>query len=128
MVDYQTVLTQYLNNPVNNLIFKTEICFFTLKQTHEQLLNFKDKCKLVSLPNNTFLYASDYSSIDPFIPIEDATHIYYESSVVDPYTLTIPLMLKIDEDSFSIYLVDGWQNFPFKFNDLGIDQSFLYHL
>mgnify|MGYP003592633512 CR=1 FL=1 len=124
---YKKVLEEYLQNTFNLQSFLIHFHFVTAYSTDESSdISFPIQKRLLALGDNEFLYGDDEDAIS-FSALPDATHIYYDTTAMDDVN-TLPLMLKVEGDVFSVYLEDGWVKFTYPLSFTGINQSSVYHL
>lgn len=124
--NYDVVLRNYLKNVFNRQIFLTHFHFVTQCTDDKQDVKFPFERRLIALDKNEFLYGNQEDTVS-FHALEDATHIYYDTSGEDS-VLTLPLMLKINDDIFSVFLEEGWVEFSYPLSRTGINIDSLYHL
>ena len=123
---YDTVLRSHLENEFKRQAFLTHFHFVTQYDLEKVDIKFPVEKRLICLGEQEFLYGDEEETLS-FIALPDATHIYYDTSSMED-VLTLPLMLKIDGDIFSVYLEDGWVQFTYPLSTTGININSLYHL
>ena len=123
---YDVVLRNYLKNPFNKQVFLAHLHFATQCTEDKQTITFPFERRLIALDKTKFLYGNQDDTLS-FCPLQDATHIYYDTSGEDS-VLTLPLMLKISGDVFSVFLEEGWVEFSYPLSKTGINIDTLYHL
>lgn len=123
---YDVVLRNYLKNPFNRQAFLAHFHFVTQYTDDKHVVTFPFERRLIALDKNDFLYGDQDDTIS-FCSLQDASHIYYDASGEDS-VLTLPLMLKINGDTFSVFLEEGWVEFSYPLSKTGINVDTLYHL
>ena len=123
---YDELLREYLTNPFNAQVFNAHLHFVTGCTEDKQSIIFPFERRLIALDNKDFLYGDQESNIS-FVALPDATHIYYDTSGEES-VLTLPLMLQISGDTFSVFLNEGWVKFSYPLSRTGINVESLYHL
>lgn len=125
---YDDVLKEYLQGPYNTAVFNSHLSIVTmqLEDTVEEEIVFPLIRRLIVVAENHFIYG-DLKHCLEFSSVEDATHIYYDTSATNN-VITIPLMLKISSDSFSVYCQDGWVEYNYPISKTIINFEALYRL
>lgn len=123
---YVSILQAQLSTPLTRQAFLTHFHFVTQYELEKVEIKFPIEKRLIALGDNIFLYGDEEESLT-FTALPDATHIYYDTSSIED-VLTLPLMLKIDGDIFSVFLEEGWVQFSYPLSSTGIIVDSLYHL
>lgn len=123
---YDEILQSHLKNDFKRQAFLTHFHFVTQYDLEQAEIKFPIEKRLICLGDREFLYGDEEDTLS-FLALPDATHIYYDTTSMED-VLTLPLMLKINGDQFSVYLEDGWVQFTYPLSTTGININSLYHL
>ncbi len=124
---YSEILSGIFASPYEKQVFLTNFHFATMHTAGDkESLIFQVPCRLVKVSETSMLYGNEEKAVE-FIPPEDATHILYDHST-ETTDLILPLMLKVEDDTFSVFLEEGWVKFSYPLSSTGIDLSKSYHL
>lgn len=105
MQTYHDVLLTYQKDILNRINFNMSLLAFDLPLETSDSNVWSNSSSLLLQSTESIDYYCSLGSFS-FTPVFGATHILYENCTDE---LPLPFMIKVFEDTFSIYTLEGWK-------------------